>query len=205
MKVITDQGEEKYKRPDDVDVNLDEICIASDGTPVTMKGSPGRPKKNSGLKPVTPQIAQVEAQRDEHLQLEAVSVEVGKDPDSEDVFKALMSGMAAEAASIEFDRMEAQRNGENATNHAAKRARILKAMADLHLKRKQQQEGGMIDLEGPPFQAIFALILETFRDVLEAAGTRPEHVDTVFAKLVSELGDDTWKEEAKSRMKEKMR
>ena len=78
-------------------------------------------------------------------------------------------------------------------------------MADTWLKRKQQTEGGLVDLDSPAFGALFAFLLETFKEAMSGAGTRSEHIETIFAKLVAQLGDDAWREEAKVRMKDKIR
>jgi hypothetical protein len=39
---------------------------------------------------------------------------------------------------------------------------------------------------------------------MEEAGTRKEHIETIFAKLVMALQDETWKQDAVARMKEKV-
>jgi hypothetical protein len=115
-----------------------------------------------------------------------------------------MRGMAEEAAQIEFDRYEAANKGEDTSHLAARRARVLKAMADTWLKRKQQTEGGLVDLDSPVFHALFSLILKTFKEAMVDAGTRAEHIETIFAKLVTAVQEDTWKQDAVARMKEKM-
>ncbi len=203
VQVITNSGKSTYKRPEDVDVNLDEISIAGDGSPIVMRGKPGRPTK-SPLAPVTPQIATISAVREDYMDNNPVTREVERNPDGEDAFNLILKGMADEAASIEFDRLEAQRNGQDASDLATKRARILKSIADLLVTRKKLQDGGMIDLESPVFQILFKLILQSFREAMEDAGTRSEHIETIFAKLVSKLADPSWKEDAKAKMKGKI-
>lgn len=197
-------GKQTYKRPEDIDLDKEEISLAADGTPIVMRGKPGRPTaKPSPLSPITPQIAQVSAVREDHMDSSPVTREIEKNPESEDAFNVVLKGLADEAASIEFDRLEAQRNGQEASDLATKRSRILKSIADLMLSRKKASDGGIIDLESPVFHALFKVILQSFREAMEEAGTRPEHLETIFAKLVVKLADPAWKEDAKHKMKGK--
>lgn len=201
VQVVDPNGKQSYKRPDDVDLDYDQIMLAMDGTPIVMRGKPGR-KPKKPLKPVTPQIAEVDEARTEHITQSPLLREAQRDAEGDGVLNAIMSAMAEEAAAIEFERDEAARHGQETSALSAKRARVLKGMADTWLKRKQQIEGGLIDLESPAFQALFGLILETFKDSMLDAGARPEFIETTFAKLVSSLGDEGWKQDARARMKD---
>jgi hypothetical protein len=204
VQVTDPSGKQGYKRPEEIDLQNDEISVNASGAPVVMRGNPGRPGKSQLLPPVTPQVAQIAAVREDYMDSNVVTRGLEKNPDGDEAFNLILKGMADEAASIEFDRLEAQRNGQEASDLATKRARILKAIADLILSRKKSSDGGVIDLESPVFQALFKLILESFRESMEEAGTRPEHVETIFAKLVIKLADPSWKEDAKNKMKSKI-
>jgi hypothetical protein len=204
VQVTEPSGKQTYKRPEDVNLDRDEISFSGDGTPIVMRGKPGRPSTKSSLPPITPLVAQVSAVREEHMETSTVTREVEKNPEGDEVLNLILKGLADEAASIEFDRLEAQRNGQEASDLATKRARILKSMADLHLSRKKVSDGGIIDLESPVFHALFKVILQSFREAMEEAGTRPEHLETIFAKLVVKLADPAWKEDAKHKMKGKL-
>lgn len=202
LQVISPDGKQGYKRPEEIDTDFDEIPLSTEGFPIVMKGKPGRPLKSS-LPPVTPMVAQVSQVRDDHMESSQVTREVEKNPDGEDTFNLILKGMADEAASIEFDRMEAQRNGLDASDHATKRARILKAIAELIMSRKKISDGGTVDMDSPAFQALFKQLLQTFRAAMEESGLHPEHVETIFSKLVSKLGEPSWKEDAKNKMRGK--
>ena len=131
-----------------------------------------------------------------------ITREVEKNPDGEDTFNLILGGMADEAASIEFDRLEAQRNGQDASDLATKRARILKGVAELILHRKKMSEIS-IDLDSVQFQNLFKFILQNFKESMEDSGMRSEQIETTFSKLVARLSDSSWKEEAKQKMKGK--
>lgn len=200
VQVIDAKGKQGYKRPDEVDTDLDYIVLNSDGAPIVMRGKPGR-KSKSALRAVTPQIAEVEQARVEHLSLDPLRRAANKNAEGDDVFNALIAAMAEEAASVDFDKSEAARHGGDTAAMSAKRARILKGMADTWLKRKSQVSGGSIDLDSPAFKALFGMMLEMFKSAMEASGSRPEHIETVFAKLVASLSQESWKQEARARMK----
>lgn len=200
VQVILPSGKQVYKRPEDVDVDIDEISLTQNGDPIVMRGKPGR-KSKTALNPVTPQIAAVSAAREDHLADDSVSVEITKDPESDDAFNMLIRGMAQEAAVIEFERIEAQRHGQEVVEHAARRARVLKAMADLTLKKRSMFQSGMINMESPQFKALFKYILESFKASMVESGARNELVESIFTNLVKSL-DDEWSQEAKRRMRE---
>lgn len=204
IHVLEPSGKAVYKNPIDVDIVNDYIPLSVDGLPIVMRGKPGRKPKRPVLPPINPQAGEVDEARKDYFIYHDTVREVQKDPDSDQTFKLIMEGMAQDAAALQFEFLEASRHGHSGEDIAeilSKRSRILKAMSDTWLKRKQQQEGGVIDLDSSSFKALFGLILETFKGALEAAGTRPEHIETVFNKLVASLNEDTWKQDAKARMK----
>ena len=202
VQVMSSQGKQQYKRPDDVDLDNDEIMLAGDGTPVVMRGKPGRRKKTD-LKPLTPQISEVVRAKGEHLDNDDLTRELRENAEGDGVLNNVLAGLAQEAASIEFERLEAERCGQDTVNISAKRARILKSMADTVLKKKALTSGNIIDLDSPAFRVLFGIILETFKGSLKEAGARSELVETTFQHLVKAL-DDGWKEDAKTKMRDKL-
>jgi len=202
VQVLSSQGKQAYKRPEDVNLDQDEIVLASDGTPVVMRGKPGRRPKTQ-LNPVTPQIAEVTRAKAEHLDSDNLSREIQRDSNSDGVIDNILLGLAQEASSIEFERMEAERHGQDTVNISAKRARVLKAMGDTVLKKKQLVSGGLIDMDSAAFRALFSLLMETFKGAMQDSGCRSEVVETTFTNLGKAL-DERWKEDARQRMKEKL-
>lgn len=199
--VVNATGKQSYKRPEDIDLDLDEIALNGNGEPVIMRGSPGRKARSTTLPPVTPQVAAVLDAREEHVEHDGVLKEIKKNPESDDAFNLMVQGMALEASILEFERTEAQRHGQDVTEHAVKRARVLKAMAELSLKKRSMFQTGMIDMDSPQFKALFKYLLESFKGALKESGARSEMVESVFNHLVKGMDDD-WNQEAKRRMKE---
>ena len=146
VQVIEPNGKQVYKRPDDVDVVRDQIMLASDGTPICMRGKPGR-KPKAQLNPVTPQIAEVEQARQEHISQDPLRHAAKKDAESDEVLNGIIAAMADEAAAIEFERGEAARHGQDTTNHSSKRAGAQGHGG--HQGSEQQIEGVIIDSTPP--------------------------------------------------------
>jgi hypothetical protein len=199
VQVISSDGRTQYKRPDEVSIDSDEIILAADGTPVIMRGRPGRRPKVA-LQPVTQNIAEVQEARGEHVEGDPLLTAARGNPEGDEVLNSIIVAMAEESAAVEFERLEAERHGVPTSNISAKRARILKGMADTYLKRRDKIDGE-IDLDSKTFEVLFGFILETVKDTMSATGMRPELIETVFSKLGKTL-NDSWKAEATARMKQ---
>lgn len=200
VQVTTASGRTKFKKPEEV-AHDDQIMLNKDGEPIVMRGQPGR-KPKVELQPVNENVGEVMEARQEHIENNDLVAEAGANPDSDGVIDNILTAMAAEAAALEFERLEAERHGRDASGISAKRARVLKGMADVWLKRKQVAAAGSVDLDSVAFATVFSFMLETVRGALEDAGARPEFIETIFTKLSKRL-DDGWREEAKARVKEK--
>ena len=200
VQVVDDHGKIKYKRPDDVG-HVDQIMLNAKGEPIVMKGAPGR-KAKIDLKPINDSVGEVMEARGEHLATSELLTSARKDPEGDAILDHTIRAMAEEAAALEFERGEAERHGNDTSGISVKRTRVLKAMADTWLKRREKLQSGIVDLESQSMKILMGFILETFRASLQDAGTRPEHTETIFAKLSKRL-EEGWNEEAKARMKER--
>ena len=195
-------GKQLYRKPDEVDVEGDEIVLTSEGLPVVMRGRPGR-KPKSQLKPVSVEAAEVDEARQQHLEESEIRKEAEADCEGDALFDEVIKALAEEVAALEFEREEAARHGLDTSDLSLKRSRVLKSLADTLLKRRSLT-GGMVDLDSPAFKALFGLMLETFKESMIGAGCRSEQIEAVFASLVRDLSDESWRQDAKSRMKEKL-
>jgi hypothetical protein len=199
VQVTNATGGLEYKRPEEVDVVDDKIMLNSKGEPILMMGKPGRKKKP--LAALSPQLAAVAQAREDHLESNVLVSNVKKEANGDDALDEIILGLSQEAAVLEFDRLEAQRHGDDGAPYAVKRARILRSMGDLILKRRALSKGSAVDMDSDEFQALFTFLLETFRGAMEESGCRPELIETTFTKLTGNL-DDSWAQEAKGRMKD---
>jgi len=200
IKVEDEYGKDRYRELDEVR-DTDFVVVDKNGDPIYMKGKPGRkfspreaPIANEA---VANSIRRKDATRDNDIILQVTRT----NPESPDVLRGVMNELAEEAASLRFEREEAERNGQDTSNLSTKRARVLQAVGDTWLKRKAQLSGDAMDLDSPEFEAVFGFLVETFKEALLECNSRPELVETVIAKFASKL-DDEWKSEAKKRVRE---
>jgi len=199
VQVKTEMGQIKYKEIADL-ADKDEIQTKKDGTPIVMLTKPGR-KKDVTLDPATPEVAEKIRRKNEIIDTDSI-LEVARDnPESPDVLQQILLALGEEAASIGFERQEAERQGQETSLISNRRIAALKAIGDTWLKRKEQISARGVDMESPAFKVLFEFIMNTFRGALEDSGLAGEMVETVFAKLASSLNDEGWEAEAKRRMK----
>jgi len=199
VQVIDEFGKTRFKSPNDV-ADVDQIVIGGNGEPIVMSGRPGR-KKKPDLAPANDRVEEQMRAREIHVQGDDLLNTIQDNPEAGSVLDRVMEGLAEEAASLAFERREAERNGTPASQISMRRINALKAVGDSYLKRKEIMSTGGVDMTSPAFRRLFSYIMDTFRDALTGSGTRPEMIETVFANLSKRLDDD-WQKEATKRMTE---
>jgi hypothetical protein len=207
VKVVDEKGQERWRdvAADGLDAILDsdEIVLLS-GEPVVMRMRPGRRKKPPRAAPppaVNQTVAQLQASKSQHFEDDALINKIDHGIDSEDVLYLVMRGFAEEAASLEFERGEAERTGRETSQLSIRRINALKALAETWIKRKEQLAGKSIDMESPAFTKLFDFIIATFREAMMAGGVPVDQAEIVFTRLADRLKDETWEQEAQNRMK----
>lgn len=202
VRVTSAEGKQCYKAVPDI-LDTDTVDLTGAGKPIVMRTPPGRPQgtTKSTLPPVSKQAEEVSQAKDSHEALSDLVAVTRQNSESDIVFHTLMNGMATEITSLEFERKEAERKGEDTSNLSSKRVRAIKIMTDAWLKKREKVDSGTIDMDGVAFKTLFLFMLDTVRGAMADSGMRPEHVETVFAKLSKRLADG-WTEDAKSRMRE---
>jgi hypothetical protein len=201
VRVTSVEGKQCYKAVPDI-LDTDTVDLTAAGKPIVMRTPPGRPQgSKTTLPPVSKQAEEVSQAKDSHEALSDLVAVTRQNSEADAVFHTLMNGLATEITSLEFERKEAERKGEDTSNISAKRVRAIKTMTDAWLKKREKVDSGTIDMEGVAFKALFSFMLETVRGAMGDSGMRPEHIETVFAKLSKRLADG-WTEDAKARMRE---
>lgn len=124
---------------------------------------------------------------------------IQENPEGTQVLDHVMRGLAEEAASLGFEREDAERQGQGTSQVSMRRINALKAVGDSWLKRREQLAQGSVDVHGPAFKKVYKFIVETVQDaLLEDLHMRQEMVDTLFAAL-DKRQDDEWFKEASKR------
>jgi hypothetical protein len=141
-------------------------------------------------------------QKEDFIEDDPLLHTVATNPEKSEVLDFVMKALAEEAASLGFERKEAERKGEATSQISMRRIGALKAVGDSWLKRKEQISSSGVDLDSPAFKRVFNLITETLGLALADAGLRPEMVETIFAAFSKRVMADEWDREALKRMQE---
>lgn len=198
LKVINNRGREKWRELDRVQ-DTDDIQCNKAGAPIIMFKTPG--PKSKDLSPTSPAVIKMMRERQEALKNDPLLEVVKGSPDSLDVLQHAMIGLAEEASSIQFERHEAERQGEDTVKYSKSRVVAIKALSDVWLRRKDQVVTNAIDLDSPMFESVMAHVLQTFRGCMKDAGVDNNRIRVVFARLAKEISSEEWKKGAKNRMK----
>ncbi len=198
VQVRDSKGKNCWRKIDEVS-SADTLMFGADGKPVVMRGEPGR--KRTTLEPATDAAKEILAAKTDHIAHDELVAAMKDDPAAETVLDLVMREMTMEASSLEFERKEAERHNTDTSGLSVKRARILASVGEMYLKRREKLSDAQFDLDTPYAQAFISFFLDTFKETLMSSGVRPEHIETIFAKLGKRC-DESWKLEAKSKMRE---
>jgi hypothetical protein len=201
---VTDEKSKCCWRSLDEVLNSDVLDLTPQGQPQWMFGAVGRPKQHRTISevadPVSELVGNLMVIKQANLRSDSVTLAAESTPESPEVLNQVILAIAEEAASLRFERQEAERKGVDTSVFSMRRVQALKAIGDTWIKRKEQIQQQSVDMDSPAFSELFRFISETFAKAMEAAGVRQELSDTVFAQFSKLLNEDDWKTEAKSRM-----
>ena len=198
VQVVTEKGKTAWRAPDQVALK-EQIVLKASGEPITMMGQPGR-KRKIELVAVSDGVAEIQEAKEQAIEENELLQAIMNEPESDAAINLVLRGMAEEIASLEFERKELERNGGDTSNVSMRRSRVLKALGDTLLRRREKLASTSIDLDGKGFEIVFKFIMETYRLALEDCTLRPEQIETVFTKFSKRINSD-WQEEAKARMR----
>lgn len=204
LKVRNEKGIEQWRdieKGHDNVADTDDIVLDTHGVPITMDNHPGRRKKPKPQKPANAKIAEIAQLRREFFKRDDLLTKVEKDVESDDVLHFVMQGFAREAASLEFERQQAEMGGRETSQISLRRINALKAVADTWLKRKDQIANKTVDMNSTAFSRLFSFIVETFREALATEGVTADEIQVIMTALSERISDDTWEEEARIAMK----
>lgn len=209
VKVVDSQGKGRWRFLPGVSgsanhalLDTDKINIGSDGKAIFMSGTPGRRKRSTKRTPKSELQKVIVTDKKQHVSRDGLLKAVREDPESVDVLHETIKAIALECASLEFERIEADRKGENSAMISNRRIAALTKIGDTWLKRMDQVMAKGFDLESTAFQEVFNLIMETFRGAMKDAGVKTEIIKLVFTKFSHRIEDESWTTEAKLRMKQ---
>lgn len=200
VQVEDEVGQIKWREAGNVR-DTDTVLFGRDGTPNVMGAKPGRPKKVE-RKPANELAEQIMEEKSEALKQDPLVRAVQHNPESPDVLQHVMVGISEEAASLKFERSEAERKGEPTSQISMRRVNALKAAGDAFLKRMDQIHNAGVDLDSPAFMTVMEFVGETLHTTMvRDCKMRPEEVQTIMTKLAGVLNSGEWRAELEAKMR----
>ena len=204
IQVVDDKGNLKWRRLNEVRPD-DAPSLDSAGKPVFMHGEIGRPTKvelHDVMAPATPKVGDLIKVKAAQMRADPMVQMVLATPDNPDILDLASRALAEEISSLRFERMEAERQGQDTSQLSMRRVQAIKALVETFFKKKEQVRGVALDLASPEFKAVLTFIGETFATALQEAGVGPEQTQSIFDLFVKRIEDGAWNTEATSRMKD---
>jgi hypothetical protein len=162
----------------------------------SKKRGAGRPRKIQ-LLPKDEETATIQKQKDDHLTRDKLSRMLKSKPNSLDILDHLMLEFALEAASLQFERLEAERKGGDTASLSARKVTALKSVADIFFKKRETIIDQAFDFKSQRFQKFIEwILLKVVRRASEKAGLQPEQISILFDKIAHKFEEDTWEKEA---------
>lgn len=199
VRVLTAEGEETWRHPNDV-LDDDQV-VMHQGQPRVMSKTGAKPFKDALPGGESPAIEATMIAKKRAMKKDPLRRVIDEKPESRDVLHEVMRAMAEESASLEFERKEAERKGEDTRPISVSRLQALKAVGDTWIRRIDQITVKGVDLESPQFRALLKVLIKTFRESMVSAGCRREQIDGAVAHLAKMLNSSEWETEAVSAMK----
>lgn len=136
--------------------------------------------------------AQMSAAKAEFIQKDALVNATRGRCDVAEVLRLIKAEIASEQAAIHFQRIESEKYGKDTAQISTRRIDALTKIAHIELEIKKLG-ADLVDLRSERFQRIFALWIDTIKQV--AADTLPpELIDLFFNRLLTSM--DGWEDRA---------
>jgi len=216
VKVEDELGKTIWRKPAEV-LPTDTISLnPKTGEPFVMYSNPGRGSPASNPSAPVPQTASqppmyhtpqaainnLNQRKFSKLDTDIVYGQVRQNPESSDVLTRVIEGLSEEAASLAFEREEAERKGEPTSQISLRRVNALRAVGDTWIKKRELLSSKSIDLESKAFRKLFGHIAETFRRACDESGCRPELAESIFATFGKLVDEQEWIADAKKAMED---
>jgi len=165
--------------------------------PRTKTGRPvGRPRKINPA-PTANDLeyhAQVAEARQQFIAEDPVVKTLTHKPDSPVLLTALRMEIAKEAASLHFQRIEAEKYGKDTAQTSTRRIDALTRIAHIELEIKKLAPDSL-DVRSEKFQKVFNMFIEFMREAAKET-LQPEAIDLFFNRFSTML--EGWEEKAEN-------
>lgn len=122
---------------------------------------------------------------------------VNANGDAFTILREIKREIAREAASLGFERLEAERKNKDSSSASIRRIEALRRIADIELKIRELDQHS-INLSSEKMQKIFAMWVETLQQIAQEVMS-PEVMDLFFNRLGTAM--DGWEERAQDALR----
>jgi hypothetical protein len=122
---------------------------------------------------------------------------VNANGDASTVLREIKREIAREAASLGFDRLEAERRSKDPSSASIRRIEALRRIADIELKLREIDQHS-VNLSSEKMQKVFAMWVETLQEIAQEV-MAPEVMDLFFNRLGTAM--DGWEERAQDALR----
>ena len=157
----------------------------------------GRPKKIS-MMPKSEEARVKKREKEKHLKGDSLLDQVKNDPNSMEVLDEIMRELALENSSLAYERVEAERRGEDTTSISSKKVTALKSLSEIYFQKRKSIVNETFDFDSDRFQRLLEFFFKKVRTAAENADISEEQIGILFSKIGKLFEDDSgWKEEAR--------
>lgn len=153
----------------------------------------GRPPRIP-IAPKSTEVAQLMKNKQRHMDRDPLVGQLTRDAASIQVLDIAMMQLAKEASSLDFERSEAERKGEDTSTISAKKITAVKAVIDTFLRKWDNVVNESFDFKSKKFQRLFEFFVGKFRTSCEKSGMPEEQIQKLFQIAAREFED--WESEA---------
>lgn len=171
------------------------------GKSVLVKRGPGRPRKVEKMltRDALEYHAEISEAKIRYVETDPIVIAIDAGEEPARILHFIKSGVAREAASLSFERIESEKRGRDTSMISSRRIDALKKIAEIELKLREL-EAESVNLSGEKIQKLFGLWVDKMRH----AGVEvmsPEVLDLFLSKFAT--GMETWEEEAEQALRKK--
>lgn len=161
----------------------------------TKKRGRGRPRKVE-LLPSNEVVAEVQKKKIERLEGDDLTKQIEDNPNSLQVLDILMRDLSQEAASLDFERTEAERKGKDTSMLSSKKVTALKEVGNIFFKKRDSVIDQAFDFESERFGKLMDFILKQVFEAAEDADMSGEQRSIFFDNIGERFESGTWEKKA---------
>jgi hypothetical protein len=203
VRIQNANNQEKWRNPNDF--HKGDRVIIENGEPRCMYSKPGRKSKKEEVEEFIPGTTEdakdLQEEKRKFLNQDELLKLAKENPNDDGILDSLIAGLAEEAASLSFERKKRESQNKETSQISLRRVNTLKALSEIFIKKKDQQQSAVIDLKSPQFFVLFVFLCETFKECMENANLDEDAVQVIMDGFQNAVKDPSWMALASRKMR----